>query len=308
MTVWPAGDPRPVASNLNVPAGDVRPNLVIVNVGADGAIGVFNHDGDVDVVVDVAGWFGPGAGEQYTGMSPARVWDSRYAPGPAGQIGPGETRNVTIAGVGGVPATGVSAVVLNVTAVTPSARTYLTVWPTGESQPLASNLNVPPGDVRPNLVIVKIGAGGGVSFFNHDGNIDIVADVAGWIGPSGEQQFTGVPPTRVWDSRSGPGPTGPNGPGETRDVAVTGMAGVPLTGVSAVVLNVTAVNPSEATYLTVWPTGEPMPVASNLNVPPGDVRPNLVIAKVGAGGRVSFFNYAGNVDVVVDIAGWFGTP
>jgi hypothetical protein len=173
--------------------------------------------------------------------------------------------------------------------------------------PLASNLNVPAGDVRPNLVIVKVGAGGGVSFFNYDGNVDIVADVAGWFGPSGEQQFAGVSPARVWDSRSGPGPTGQTGPGQVRDVVVTGMAGVPATGVSAVVLNVTAVNPSAPTHLTVWPTGEPMPLASNLNVPAGDVRPNLVIAKVGAGGRVSVFNYDGNVDVVADIAGWFGT-
>ena len=307
VTVWPAGEARPVASNLNVPAGDVRPNLVIVNVGAEGAVSFFNYDGDVDVVADVAGWFGPGDGDQYTGLSPARVWDSRYAPGPTGQIGPGQTRNVTITGMGGVPAAGVSAVVLNVTAVNPSAATYVTVWPTGESQPLASNLNVPAGDVRPNLVVVKVGVGGGVSFFNYDGNVDIVADVAGWFGRAGEQQFTGVSPARVWDSRSAPGPHGQTGQGQVRDVTVTGFAGVPARGVSAVVLNVTAVNPSAATYLTVWPTGEPMPVASNLNVPAGDVRPNSVIAKVGAGGRVSFFNYDGNVDVVADIAGWFGT-
>ena len=85
-------------------------------------------------------------------------------------------------GVGGVPATGVTAVVLNVTAVGASAGTYVTAWPTGEAQPLASNLNLPPGDTRPNLVIVKVGPGGKVSFYNDAGTVDLIADIAGWVG------------------------------------------------------------------------------------------------------------------------------
>ncbi len=87
---------------------------------------------------------------------------------------------MTVTGLGGVPATGVTAVVLNVTAVSPSAGTYVTAWPTGETRPPASNLNVPPGDVRPNLVIVKVGAGGKVSFYNDAGTTDLIADVAGY--------------------------------------------------------------------------------------------------------------------------------
>ncbi len=79
-----------------------------------------------------------------------------------------------------MPGTGVTAVVLNVTAVDPSAGTYVTAWPTGEGRPNASNLNIPPGDTRPNLVIVKVGAGGKVSFYNDAGNTDLIADVAGY--------------------------------------------------------------------------------------------------------------------------------
>ena len=87
---------------------------------------------------------------------------------------------MTVTGVGGVPATGVTAVVLNVTAVGASAGTYVTAWPTGETQPLASNLNLPPGRHSPNLV--KVGAAGKVSFYNDAGTVDLIADVAGWVG------------------------------------------------------------------------------------------------------------------------------
>ena len=90
-------------------------------------------------------------------------------------------RNVTVTGVGGVPASGVTAVVLNVTAVSPSAKTFITAWPAGEARPLAANLNAPAGDVRANLVVVKVGAGGQVSFFNNSGNVNLVADVAGYF-------------------------------------------------------------------------------------------------------------------------------
>jgi hypothetical protein len=146
-----------------------------------------------------------------------------------------------------------------------------------------------------------------VSVFSSAGTVDLVADVAGWFGSTGAS-MTSVSPARVWDSRSGPGPVGRIGPGSSRDVAVTGTGGVPAAGVTAVVLNVTAVNPSSGTYVTVWPTGEPRPLASNLNLPAGDTRPNLVIVKVGAGGQVSVANDAGSVDVLADVSGWYGLP
>jgi hypothetical protein len=88
-----------------------------------------------------------------------------------------------VTGQGGVPSGGVSAVVLNVTAVTPTTQSYLTVWPTGPGRPLASNLNYTAGQTVPNLVVVRVGLGGKISLYNHDGTVDLVADVAGWYGP-----------------------------------------------------------------------------------------------------------------------------
>ncbi len=81
---------------------------------------------------------------------------------------------------------------------------------------------------------------------------------------------------------------------------------MPASGVGAVVLNVTAVNPTDVGYLTVWPTGAARPSAANLNLNPGLTLPNLVIAKVGSDGKVSI--YSGGLaptDIVVDVQGWF---
>jgi hypothetical protein len=80
-----------------------------------------------------------------------------------------------------VPASGVSAVVMNVTVTGPSAPgSHLTVFPTGESPPVASNLNFVANQTVPNLVVVKLGAGGKVSVYNAAGNVHVIADVAGW--------------------------------------------------------------------------------------------------------------------------------
>ena len=93
--------------------------------------------------------------------------------------------------------------------------------------------------------------------------------------------------------------------GQVLDVAVTGANGVPSAGVDSVVLNVTAISPSQASFLTVFPRGAARPNTSNLNFTAQTTIPNLVIAKVGDSGQVSIYNNSGCVDVAADIAGWF---
>jgi uncharacterized protein YkwD len=248
--------------------------------------------------------------------SPARLLDTRpdgiTIDGIAqagGAIGPGATRNLVVTGRAGIPISGVDAVVLNITAVGPTATSHLTVWPTGDTRPNASNLNYTPGQVVPNLVIAKVGAGGQVSIFNNTGSVHVIADIAGWF-PTGPG-YTPLTPTRLLDTRPD-GITidgiaqagGAIGPAGKIDLQVTGRGGVPATGVGAVILNITAVSPTATSHLTVWPAGSPRPTASNLNYNPGQVVPNLVVARVGAGGKVSLYNNSGSVNLIADVAGW----
>jgi subtilisin family serine protease len=244
-------------------------------------------------------------------LPPARIFDTRNGTGgPAFPVGPASTVSVAVTGVGGVPATGVEAVVLNVTVTQPSAGGFLTIYPSGTTRPLASNLNFVPGQTIHNLVFAKVGADGRVAVYNYAGASHVIFDVVGWYGaenaPVGSR-YTPLTPARILDTRNGTGGfSAPVGPAGTIAPLVVGAGGVPFIGVDAVVLNVTVTQPTAQSFLTVFPSGTAWPLASNLNFLPGQTIPNLVVAKVGADGRVAVYNHAGFSHVIFDVVGWYG--
>jgi Cysteine-rich secretory protein family len=247
------------------------------------------------------------SGGRYFPLTPARILDTRIGVGsPIGPLQGGSTLNLTVTGRGGVPASGATAVVLNVTVTGPAAPAHLTVWPTGGSVPLASNLNFNAGQTVANLVVVGLGTGGQVSIYAST-TLHVIADAEGWVndiptGPDG--RFNPLVPARLLDTRIGFGGSTTLGTG-TVSVGVFGRAGVPASGVSAVVLNVTVTNPTAYGFITAWPHGLTRPLASNLNFSPGQTIANRVMVGIGPGGLVDFSNSFGSVDLIVDISGWF---
>ncbi len=161
LTVWPTGTTRPTAANMNVSAGQTLSNMVIAKVGTGGKVSIFNYSGSVDVVIDVMGWYPTGG--QYTGLTPARAADTRpgyptvdglhAGTGPLPSAG---VLDVRVTGRGGVPASGVGAVAINVAVTNVTAPTFLTVWPSGEGRPTAANMNVSAGQTLSNMVIAKV--------------------------------------------------------------------------------------------------------------------------------------------------------
>jgi hypothetical protein len=257
----------------------------------------------------------PTAGQStYVPLDPVRLFDTRDGTGgvPQQPVGQQGTLDVVVRGVAGVPAEA-TAVILNVTATRGDASTDIRVYPTpaaGSSAfPVVSNLNLVPVTTAANLVTVKIGDGGRVRFRNAAGGIDLIADLSGYFvdGAAGAS-YSGATPHRLLDTReSGQGPA--FGPGEVRGLSVRGgSTGVPANA-SAVALNVTAVGPTRITDLRIYPThvGGSPPTVSNLNPAPGAVTAAAVIAAIGDDGTVSIRNAAGNVHVLVDLAGWY-TP
>jgi VCBS repeat protein len=328
LTIWPTGSPKPLASNLNWVAGKTVPNLVEVALGDNGQVSIYNAQGQVDVIADVAGYVAspdqPGAG-LFNPVVPFRVLDTRTTNGGhQGAVGPGETMNLQVGGRTGsnVPATGVSAVVLNVTVTGPTATSYLTVFPMGASRPVASNLNFVAGQTVPNRVIVKVGtnagtgASGWVSIYNPVGSVHVIVDVGGWFtdgsNPAANgSSFSGLTPYRILDTRPDGPPVGnhayPLGPQSLLKLVVAGKGGVPASGASAVVLNVTVTGPTQGSYLTVYPDDAiNRPVVSDLNYVPGQTVPNLVVVKLGADGGINIYNEAGSTDVIADVVGWYG--
>jgi hypothetical protein len=278
-----------------------------------------------------AGQWGPGS---YTAVAPFRVCDTRPPGGgivanqcdsgaaPIGPLGAGSPRAVQVTGLGGVPAEpGVSAVVVNVTAIGPSAGTVLTLYPDGGSKPATSNLNPAVGAVVANLVEVAVGADGKIDIVNGVGGVNVAIDVEGYVsttvsGTAG--LYNPTAPTRVCDTRpAGHGiatnqcnsrPITPTAP-LTFNVSASGSP-VPSTGVSAVVFNLTAIAPTANTVLTAYAGGSTRPTASNVNLVAGAVVPNRVIVPVPAdctapNCTVTIYNSVGSVNVAVDIDGWF---
>jgi hypothetical protein len=310
VTVYPDGDPtRPTASNLNFTAGETIANLVTVPVLSDGYVDFYNNAGSTDLVADLEGYYTTsGTGSLYVPAGPVRVLDTRNGTGGyTAPVGPGATISLQITGVAGVPASGVSAVALNVTATDTTASSYVTVWPDGTPRPTASNLNFTPGETIPNLVVVPVGTDGEVDFYNHTGSTDLVADLAGYYTTGGTgSSFVAVNPVRMLDTRNGTGGySSPVGPGGAISLLVGGTDGVPASGVTAVILNVTATNPTASSYVTVWPDGTARPTASSLNFTPGETIPNLVVVPVGADGEIDFYNHTGSVDLVADLEGYY---
>ena len=275
-------------------------------------------------------------------LNPTRLLDTRTGVGiNSGAMRPGdgrlgdpnpvnrraETRNheVKVTGVAGIPASGVSAVLLNVTAVAPPSWGFVSVAPrppavgdifndqaTYSGFPSTSNLNLTGGETVPNLVLARVGAGGTIRFtYAGFGSMHVIADVAGWFdtGAPGVLQgglgFTGVAPARLLDTRSGIGDKiGRFRSGDDRALKVTGVAGVPVDAQS-VVVNITSGSPSRVGYVTAYPDGQARPNASNLNVNAGQTRSNLAGVKGGANGMNRLAALETDTDLVVDVFGYY---
>jgi hypothetical protein len=180
VTAFPDGQPVPDASNVNIVPGGVRANTAVVKVGAGGRINLLMAEASADVIVDVLGSFGPNGGV-VTAITPERIVDSRGGVGtPASPWGENEVRNVAVAGRGSVPA-GATAVIANLTATNTTSWGFLSAWPAGAPQPASSNLNFLGGQTVPNLVMLKLGAGGQLSISNGLGSAHVLVDVMGYV-------------------------------------------------------------------------------------------------------------------------------
>ncbi len=295
LTVWPCGPSRPLASNLNFAAGESRSNLVVATRGAGGRV-CFGGNATAHVVADLAGWFAPfdGTKDRYNPLAPQRLVDTRITT----RLIPGAPLAFTV--VGGPVPPAATAVMLNLTAVEPDAAGFLTVWPCGQPQPVVSNVNYVGGQIVPNAVAVKTSATGTVCIATF-APIDVVVDRVGWFGATGDL-YRPADPVRVLDTRTGLGvPQGPLAAEATLTLSIPGRAA----GATGVIVNVIATEAASDGFVTVWPCGQPRPLASTLNVTPGQPGvPNLAAVALGPGQRICL---SGNIatHLVADVTGSF---
>jgi len=315
LTVWSAGQPQPPVSTLNSPGGAIVANAAIVPGVSE--IAVYASD-TTHAIIDVDGYFappgGPGALAFYP-LAPCRVADTRNATGPFGgpSLAGGATRDFPVpASACGIPATA-QAYSLNMTAVPSGPLGYLSAWAAGQPQPNVSTLNASEGQIRANAAIVPAGTGGAISVYASDPT-NLVIDIDGYFAPPGNPgalYFYPVTPCRLADTRNANGSFGgpPLPAGSTRNFPIPSSAcGLPSTA-QAWSLNMTVVPPAALSYLTAWPTGEPLPLVSTLNDRQGQVLANAAIVLAGGApsgpGAISVY-VSDATSLIIDINGYFG--
>ena len=295
-------------ANSSLAALDYDPTtglgVVMVTSGASNIRGAAGGNQDLDVfsvpfTAEIGG---------LTALSaPVRLLDTRGSGNKVGKTdGTGTPYELTVAGVSGVPSTGVAAVALNVTVVDGEATDvggYVTVYPCG-TRPDSSNLNFVNGQTVPNAVVAPLSNAGKVCFYVY-GKAHLLADVSGYF-TAGFSALSA--PTRLLDTRGSGNKVGKtDGTGTAYELTVAGSSGLPAAGtLGTVAMNVTVVD-GEATdvggYVTVYPCGT-RPNSSNLNFVNGQTVPNAVIASVSNAGKVCFYVY-GKAHLLVDVAGYF---
>ncbi len=250
---------------------------------------------------------------QFVPITPCRIIDTR---GPQGPFGGPELPANTFSefdlpqGSCGIPSNS-AAYSLNVTVVPDAVLGYLTLWPSGQTQPNVSTLNSD-GRVKANAAITPAGTNGGIDVYVSD-NTQLIVDINGYFLPATNPSvlaFYPLAPCRIADTRQAAGPFG--GPflsgGSSRDFPVlTSSCGLPANA-QAYSFNVTAVPHTILNYLTVWPSDQSLPTVSTLNAATGVVTANAaVVPGAVSNGDISVF-VSDDADVILDVNGYFAPP
>jgi len=182
LTTWPTGIAQPFVSTLNDPTGTVVANAAIVPAGAGGSIDIFVTE-QTHLIIDVNGYFAPpgNGGLQFYAVTPCRVLDTRNPPGPFGAPSLYGYRDFNVAAWSCVTSSAVQAYSMNATVVPTGFLGYLTLWPTGLTQPYVSTLNSYDASVVSNAAIVPA-TSGSISAYSTD-TTELILDLNGFFAP-----------------------------------------------------------------------------------------------------------------------------
>jgi len=298
-------------------AANVSANLTGLTAGttyyyqvqASNSIG--SADGSIKSFTTAKGSSGGGGGLQFIPVAPCRIADTRNASGAFGgpEMSAGQSRAFNIPqSTCNIPSSA-AAYSLNVTVVPSRTLGYLTLWPTGESQPLVSTLNSFDGRIKANAAIVPAGTSGGVSVYVSDAT-QVILDIDGYFVPAGSSSsalaFFPLAPCRVADTRGATGSLGGpsiSGGGSRAFPVLSSNCSIP-SSAKAYSLNVTAIPRKTLGYLTTWPTGQSQPLVSTLNSSTGAITANGAIVPAGTTGQISIF-VSDTADVILDVNGYF---
>jgi hypothetical protein len=312
IVMWPVGSEYPLTSIMKAEEDVTKTVTVIMPVGPTGMISVYTQLGSTEIIIDALGYFSNDHGFYTTDQ--VRLLDTRldsttvdddYA--GTGKYIATEMRNLSVLGRGGVPSTGVSSVVINLTAYDASEDTSIKVWAAGWSEPVNPDLYASVGTTNSMMCIVPVGNEGEISLENLNGTVDLTVDVHGYFLTT-ESGYTPIDQVRLMETRAGQdtndllyNTVGQLVTNTSYPLQVCGRMGMPF-GATAAVLKVTTSNSTEDGSLTIWGDGV-VPDVSQVKFVDGKTTSNTTIVPLSSLGFVNLKASAA-VDVAVDIVGW----
>ena len=284
------------------------PSVIKANVVTNKIYVINKTDNTVSVIAGASA-----TALQFVPVPPCRLIDTRLTGGPI-QGGTSQIFDLPQLAQSASPPceslASAAAYSLNVSVVPSGRLSYLTLWPTGEDQPVVATLNSIDGRIKADAAIVPAGYQGSVSIYVTN-TTNVILDINGYFAPGSSSTLAFYPltPCRIADTRKTNFPQGlgaPYLPGQQgRDFPILNAASCNIpASAAAYSLNFSVVPHGGLGYLTVWPTGQPRPLVSTLNDVPGTIIANAAIVPAGTSGEVSVFP-SNDTDVVIDINGYF---
>jgi Concanavalin A-like lectin/glucanases superfamily len=315
LVAYPADTPLPATSTVNFASAGATTNNAIVPVGPDGDIAIYNGSaGTTQLIVDLTGYFttdttATGASTYTPLADPTRVLDTRNGTGaPEAEIASGGTLTLTMAGddTNGVdlPATGLTAVALNLTVVPTATGDAgdLATYPDGVTRPNTSNLwyNATAGQAQAGTIIIPVGSDGKIDIYNDGAAVNLVGDLSGYFTTSTTgQYYHPLNSTRIIDTRQ----TTALASDSTRTIADPGNI---LADNPTLVLNITVTGPADGGYLQAYPGSAARPTSSIVDFAAGETVANLALVNTSDGNSFTVLNdSAGTVQLVIDTDGYF---
>jgi hypothetical protein len=303
LTVYPHGSSRPTATSMSYAAGQTVANVVSVDVGADGKVSFYNTgSGTVHVVADLFGYYADTAGSLFSPLTATRILDTRTKTGVSTTTPVPAHSSVLlrVAGVRGVPASGVTAVSLNVTAIKPTRSGSLVAYADGRSRPAVNNVSFAAGQSIAGHVTVPM-INGKIRVYNtSSGTVHVTADLQGYFSASKGTTFaSGGLRNRPLDTRNRTGVS-------ALHMAAGAQISIPIryTGARAVMINFAATGQTASGSLTVYPAGTIRPTITAMNWTTGKTARNTMIVPV-VNGNINFINRSsGRIDLIVDVFGY----
>ena len=308
LTAFACTPTVPTASTVNFTTGSVTANSALIPLDAAGGLCVFANV-DADLVVDINGSVSAATTGRFVPATAARILDTRIAFRSSGRLAGGQTLEVQVTGSDtGVPADA-SAVSINVTAINAATNSYVTAYPCSAARPLASTLNPSAGGISSNSVIVGLSQTGTVCFYSPT-DVDLVADLFGYVSANTGARFTSLSAIRAMDTRDsqavlnlGSGGA-PLAAGSTHEVSLAGVRGIP-SGAVAMSINVTATDSADAGYITIWPCTATRPTVSALNAAAGVTVANGIQAQLSSRGSLCIYTQNAT-HLIIDVNGYWG--